>query len=108
MTAREIGGRDYSWVLFQFDSLSAGYGNRAGHTFTEVTTPHKVVVEVEKGKVVQATIDEVWDMLTQEVREGASVGDVPLPYDGPLRPVGPPASNRGGTGGGGGGCSSCG
>ncbi len=109
VTAREVSGRDYSWVFFfRFDSSSPGYGNRTGHTFTEVPTPHRVVVEVEKGEVVQATIDEAWDMLAQEVRAGASVGDVPLPFEGPLRPIGPPASSRVGTGSGGGGCCSCG
>ena len=57
----------YCWTfVFEFESRHAGYGDRTGEILAQVITPHRAVIGVEQGKVIQAIMDEVWDMVKQE------------------------------------------
>jgi hypothetical protein len=60
-----------------FTSSSAGFGDRRGGMVAQVLTDHKIVVQVEKGDVISAVIDGVWDELTQgevQSNDGSSDG----------------------------------
>lgn len=57
-----------TWELFySFESRYPGYGNRTGKIMAAVITPHKVRVVVRAGAVVEAIMDEQWDMLAQRL-----------------------------------------
>ncbi|MHC4133011.1 MAG: META domain-containing protein, partial [Planctomycetota bacterium] len=49
-----------------FESRQTGYGERTGQMLDQVITSHLVFVSVEQGKVVYASMDNKWDMLSQE------------------------------------------
>ena len=56
----------YSWTfVFQFDSRNSGYGDTAGQVVLPVITPHRAVVTVAAMEVVEAVMDDRWDMLAQ-------------------------------------------
>ncbi|UCC15964.1 MAG: hypothetical protein JSU58_06200, partial [Dehalococcoidales bacterium] len=56
-----------AWTYeLQFESRHAGFGDRADQMLAQVITPHSVSVSVEQGKVVYASMDNQWDMLSQE------------------------------------------
>lgn len=58
------------WVfVFEFTSRHAGYGDRSKQMVTQVITKHTARVTVENGNVTQATLDNVWDMINQEMIE---------------------------------------
>jgi hypothetical protein len=57
----------YCWqFVFTFSSLHAGYGDRSGQQLAQVITSHEVLITVAKGKIIQATMDQQWDMIKQE------------------------------------------
>lgn len=56
------------WVFeFEFQCHHAGYGDRSGQAVNEVITCHTAWIGVQEGEVFQATMDEVWDMMNQEM-----------------------------------------
>lgn len=63
---------EYAWqFVFRFESRHAGYGDRTGQALAQVITPHEATVAVERGEVVNAIMDEKWDMMAQEMlRDG--------------------------------------
>ncbi len=62
-----LAGVDGDVFVYHFDSRHAGYGDRTGQALAEVITSHEAVVQVQKGKVGAALMDEEWDMLAQEM-----------------------------------------
>jgi hypothetical protein len=54
-------------VTVEFDSLHAGYGDRAGQVLAKVVTPHSIRIHVTEGVVTLAVIDEQWDELKQSM-----------------------------------------
>lgn len=64
------------WAFdFEFECRHAGYGDRTGQMLAQVITPHTARIVVNEGQVVQAVVDEVWDMMTQEILP-ASAGTI--------------------------------
>ena len=56
----------FTWTfIFQFDSAHAGYGDRTNEMLAQVITPHEVSITVEQGKIVYASMDNKWNMITQ-------------------------------------------
>lgn len=53
-------------VTIEFNCMGAGFGDRAGLLVIPQLTHHLAKVRVEKGKITQAIIDEVWDEMAQE------------------------------------------
>jgi hypothetical protein len=62
-----LAGVDGDVFVYHFDSRHAGYGDRTGQSLAELITPHEAVVQVQKGKVGAAVLDDVWNMLAQEM-----------------------------------------
>ncbi len=56
-------------VTFDFESNSAGYGDRSEEMTAQVITPHTTVVTVENGEVVSAVTDGVFDEMSGEMIE---------------------------------------
>jgi len=54
-------------VTVEFDSLHAGYGDRAGQVLAKVITHHSIRIHVTEGVVTLAVIDERWDELKQSM-----------------------------------------
>ncbi len=52
---------------FEFDSRSAGYGNRTGQATAQVITHHTAVVTVQSGRITKAVMDKVWDMISNRM-----------------------------------------
>jgi len=58
----------FCWAFeFEFQCRHAGYGDRSGQAVAEVITPHTAWIMVGEGEVVEAIMDEVWDMMKQEM-----------------------------------------
>ncbi len=58
----------FCWAFeFEFQCRHAGYGDRSGQAVAEVITPHTASIMLQEGEVVQAVMDEVWDMMKQEM-----------------------------------------
>ncbi len=58
----------YCWLFtFTFDSRHGGYGNRTDQILIQVITTHVVRITVERGVIVSAIMDGVWDMMRQEM-----------------------------------------
>ncbi len=53
--------------VFEFDSSSAGYGDRTGQVLAQVITPHQAIITVVRGEVTEAVMDAKWDMINQEL-----------------------------------------
>jgi len=62
----------WTWnVQLSFNCAHSGYGDRTGKILLQVITPHKIWVVVQKGTVVSAVIDGIWDELNQKfLKEG--------------------------------------
>ncbi len=58
-------GRIYSFV-FSFESRFAGYGDRTDELLAQVITPHTMEVIVDRGVVVEAITDGVYDEIKGE------------------------------------------
>jgi hypothetical protein len=64
---RDSYGSEYrARVSLIFTSAHGGYGNRAGQLVTQQITYHSVIVNLEGGEIVNAVMDDTWDMLIQE------------------------------------------
>lgn len=82
-----------TWIVeIYFESRHAGYGDRAGQILAQVITPHKMEMILKEGKVVNATIDGVWDDIRQKkikedegqhTEEGAIETALRFLYEGP-------------------------
>ena len=59
MDRRELSDTSFEFV-FGFESSAAGYGNREDQMLAQVITPHRTVVVVEEGAVVDAVTDGVF------------------------------------------------
>ena len=52
-------------ITLQFECRHAGYGDRSGLILLPVITPHRIEIIIERGRVVEAVIDNLWDELHQ-------------------------------------------
>lgn len=52
-------------LTFKFTSTHAGYGDRSDQIIAQVITPHTARIVIVNGEVVNAVLDERWDMLEQ-------------------------------------------
>jgi hypothetical protein len=52
--------------VFAFQCAHAGYGDRTGQVLAQVITDHEAVIGVSNGQLDGGTIDEYWDMATQQ------------------------------------------
>ena len=60
----------WTWnVQLSFSCTHSGYGDRTGKILLQVITPHKIWVVVQRGAVVSAVIDEIWDEMNQKFLE---------------------------------------
>lgn len=58
----------HAWLYeFKFDSVSSGYGNRAGTAPDSVLTNHIIQVVVKSGQVTAAVADNQYDELNAKV-----------------------------------------
>lgn len=64
-------GRSYQFE-FEFQSNSAGYGDRTGEMTAQVITEHRTKVVVENGRVTEAVTDEVFSELDARLLEEIS------------------------------------
>lgn len=56
-----------SWrISIAFVCSHSGYGDRTGKVLLQVLTPHRIRIELERGVIVEAIVDEVWNELTQK------------------------------------------
>lgn len=56
-----------SWrIKIAFVCRHSGYGDRTGEVILQVLTPHRILIKLERGIVVEAVIDDVWNELIQE------------------------------------------
>ena len=55
--------------IVTFDSSHAGYGDRTDQMLAQVITSHQARIKVVNGEVVNAILDDVWDMVNQEEME---------------------------------------
>ncbi len=55
--------------LFAFETRAGGYGDRTDEMVIQVITPREILVRVEKGEVVKAITDEVYDEIEGEFIE---------------------------------------
>ncbi len=58
--------RDTYTFKVNFDSQHAGFGDRAGAIMAEAITPHIALITVKSNKVISATMDGKWNMLTEK------------------------------------------
>lgn len=72
-------------VFIEFDSRHAGFGDRTGQVLAQVITSHTARVMVVDGEVVAASLDDVWDMVSQEEKEVLDDvnPDAPVVHDNP-------------------------
>lgn len=57
----------YCWgFVFEFQCLNTGYGDRSDKQVSTAMTRHKAHISVSQGKVDGGTIDDIWDMMTQQ------------------------------------------
>jgi hypothetical protein len=74
-TAEVNGGWKFT---VEFDSRSAGYGNRSGQVLAQVITHHTSEVTVQAGRVTAAVMDGVWDMVNHQTEGGIEIGQAPI------------------------------
>ncbi len=56
-----------TWTfVFRFDSSHAGYGDRTGQVLLPVITSHEAHITVANNVVVNAVLNDEWDMIEQE------------------------------------------
>lgn len=78
-------------VTISFDSAHSGYGNRSEQVLAQVITKHTAIITVVNDNVGSASIDDLWNEITQEefvkpLQQGFISGTVEI---GPLCPVEP-------------------
>ncbi|MFP3951826.1 MAG: hypothetical protein ACLFVP_06805 [Candidatus Bathyarchaeia archaeon] len=54
-------------VVISFKTTHAGWGDREGTFIAQVVTQHSIEITVVEGEVVEASIDDKWDEITQEI-----------------------------------------
>ncbi len=59
------------YFIFSFESAMAGYGDRTDEIVAQVITPHTIEVIVDKGEVIGAVTDGVYDEIGEEMIEEA-------------------------------------
>jgi len=64
--------------VFRFESAHAGYGDRTGQMLAQVITPHEATITVEQGEVVNAIMDEKWDMVNQRMLNEIEISPAPI------------------------------
>ena len=64
-------------VTLSFTSSSAGYGDRTDEMVAQVITPHETVVTVERGEVVSAITDTIYNEMTASYIEEEPVDVTP-------------------------------
>ena len=52
-------------IILKFECRHSGYGDRSGLILLQVITPHRMELIIERGRVVEAVIDNLWDELHQ-------------------------------------------
>ena len=52
-------------IILRFECRHAGYGDRSGLILLPVITPHRMEIIIERGRVVEAVVDNLWDELHQ-------------------------------------------
>ena len=52
-------------IILHFECRHSGYGDRSGLILLQVITPHRMELIIERGRVVEAVIDNLWDELHQ-------------------------------------------
>ena len=58
----------YTWTfVFRFQSRHSGYGDRTGQAVLPVITSHEAHITVANNVVVNAVLNEEWDMIEQEM-----------------------------------------
>jgi hypothetical protein len=63
-TAERLG--PFSWrITIAFVCRHSGYGDRTGKVLLQVLTPHRIRIEIERGTIISAIVDEMWDELAQ-------------------------------------------
>ena len=53
-------------VVISFNTSHAGWGNREGTHTAQIITPHVIKINIVEVKVIEATIDDVWDEINQK------------------------------------------
>lgn len=65
--------------VYEFDSLHAGYGDRTDRVLAQAITPHQVVITLQEGTVMQAIMDEAWDvqvcMMISSIEESVQIAE---------------------------------
>jgi hypothetical protein len=64
-------------IVAEFTSAQGGYGDRTGQMVVQVLTPHRAVIEVEKGRVTAAVMDGQWDMLSGKLVDAGRPAGMP-------------------------------
>lgn len=64
-------------IVAEFTSAQGGFGDRTGQMVIQVLTPHRAVVEVEKGRVTSAIMDGQWDMLAGRLVDAGRPAGMP-------------------------------
>jgi hypothetical protein len=63
-TAERLG--PFSWrITIAFVCRHSGYGDRTGKVLLQVLTPHRIRIEIERGAIIAAIVDETWDELAE-------------------------------------------
>jgi len=58
----------WTWMVqLNFTCAHSGYGNRTGLVLLQVLTDHEISIVVQKGVVIRAIIDDVWDEANQKL-----------------------------------------
>ncbi len=57
----------YCWgFVYQFQCSHAGYGDRHDKMLAQVITDHEAIISISMGEVDGGTIDDYWDIITQQ------------------------------------------
>ena len=54
-------------VIFEFSCLHTGYGDRSQAALFPLITSHIATITLDQYEIIQADLDGVWDMLSQEM-----------------------------------------
>jgi hypothetical protein len=67
--------------IFNFNSRSAGYGDRLDQTVAQVKTPHQIVIRVSQDEIISAVTDDVFSELDNDVINLAIIENSQEPDD---------------------------
>ncbi|MGD0354362.1 MAG: hypothetical protein ABSB31_02820 [Dehalococcoidia bacterium] len=54
-------------LLYTFETAHPGYGNRQGQVLAQVITEHSAQVTLSNCKIISATCDSLWDLLSDKL-----------------------------------------